>query len=95
MKMRELIRRSCYVAAVMVLSFGPGAFAKTTASSSSTAVLTRGTGAFVLRPFVDERKKRKKMAASEGGSAALYLALAGLACGGAVLVRSRRAEKAV
>lgn len=42
--------------------------------------------------------KRCKVAADEGGSAAMYLVLAGLTCAGAVFVSSRRrnpADKAV
>jgi hypothetical protein len=46
----------------------------------------------MFSPIADDwdRHKHKKVAASEGGSAALYLLFAGLACGGAVLLRSRR-----
>ena len=42
--------------------------------------------------------KRCKVAADEGGSAAMYLVLAGLSCAGAVFIGSRRrnsADKAV
>lgn len=100
MKMREMIRRSCYATAVTLLCFGPGAFAQSKlASPVSAAVRTRSVGVVVFNPIVDDwksdKKKKKKVAAAEGGSAALYLVLAGLACGGAVLLRSRRplAEK--
>jgi len=48
----------------------------------------------VFGPLRDDwdwnKKKRKKVAASEGGSAALYVMFAGLACGSALLLRSRR-----
>ena len=49
-------------------------------------------GTWVFNPISDDwkGKEKKRVAASEGGSAALYLLFAGLACGGAVLLRSRR-----
>jgi hypothetical protein len=95
MKMRESIRRSCFVAIVTLLSFGPGAFAQTRGMSLATAPsYTSGVGTMVFGPLRDDwdwnRKKRKKVAASEGGSAALYVMFAGLACGSALLLRSRR-----
>jgi hypothetical protein len=55
-------------------------------------------GALVFSPLRDDwdwnKKKRKKVAASEGGNAALYLMFAGLACGSAVLLRSRQTSAA-
>ena len=93
MKMRELIRRSCFVAVVALLCFGPSAFAQVRVASSSAATsFTRSIGAFVFNPLGDDRdrKKHKHVAASEGGSAALYLLFAGLACGSAVILRSRK-----
>jgi hypothetical protein len=101
MKIREMIRRSCYTAAVTVLCFGPSAFAQSKlANPLSAATLTRKAGVYMLNPIGDDwwnNKKKKKVAASEGGSAALYLLLAGLSCCGAMLLRSRRplAEKSV
>lgn len=93
--MRESIRRSCMVAVVALLSFGPSAFAHArVASPVSAPSFTNSVGAFVFSPRHDDwdwnRKKRKTVAASEGGSAALYLMFAGLACGTAVLLRSRQ-----
>src|SRR5690242_4022778 len=98
MKMRESIRRSCFVAIVALLSFGPTAFAQTrVASRVSVPSFTSNVGAVVFSPFREDwdRKKRKKVAASEGGSAALYVMFAGLACGSALLLRSRRTAKTV
>jgi hypothetical protein len=90
--MRELVRRSCFVAVVALLCFGPSAFAQVrVASSSAGTSFTRSVGAFVFNPFGEDRKKRRKVAASEGGRAALYLVFAGLACASAVVLRSRRA----
>ena len=90
--MRESIRKSCLVAVVVLLSFGPSAFANARAASPVTASsFTNSVGAVVFGPLRDdwEKKKHKKVAASEGGNAALYLMFAGLACGSAVLLRSR------
>jgi|SRR5436309_328145 hypothetical protein len=92
--MRESIRRSCLVAVITLLSFGPSAFASARAASLVTASsLTSGVATVVFGPLSDdwgkEKKKHKKVAASEGGNAALYLMFAGLACGSAVLLRSR------
>jgi hypothetical protein len=95
MKTREMIRRSCYVTAVTLLCFGPGAFAQSSRSSLSAASVTRSAGVLVLGPFADDfkrdKKKKKRVAADEGGSPALYLLLAGLVCCGAMVVRSRQA----
>jgi hypothetical protein len=96
--MREFIRRSCLVAVVALLSFGPSAFASArVASPVSTPSFTASVGAFVFGPQSNDwdwHKKHKKVAAFEGGSAALYLLFAGLACGSAVLLRSRRTSAA-
>jgi|SRR5450432_3219188 len=96
--MRESIRRSCLVAVVALLSFGPSAFAHARiASPVSASTFTSGVGALVFSPQSNDwdwHKKRKKVAASEGGNAALYLMFAGLACGSAVLLRSRQASGA-
>ena len=98
--MRESIRRSFLVAVVAVLSFGPSAFAHDrVASQVSAASFTNSVGALVFSPRHDDwdwnKKKRKKVAASEGGNAALYLMFAGLACGSAVLLRSRQTSRKV
>src|SRR5712692_5060682 len=90
--MRESIRRSCLVAVVTLLSFGPSAFANVrSASPVAASSFTNSVSTVVFGPLRDdwEKKKRKKVAASEGGNAALYLMFAGLACGSAVLLRSR------
>ncbi len=100
MKMREMLRRSSYVAVLTVLCFGPGVFAQgSSAIPVSAPAVTRSAGAFVLYPFREGKRKRDKdkkgVAAPEGGSAALYLLLAGLTCCGAMFMRSRqpRTEK--
>jgi hypothetical protein len=93
--MRESIRRSCLVAVVALLSFGPSAFASARVASAPS--FTNSVGAFVFGPQSNDwdwHKKHKKVAAFEGGSAALYLLFAGLACGSAVLLRSRRMSAA-
>src|SRR4051812_43979703 len=97
--MRESVRRSCLVAVISILSFGPSAVAHArVASSVSAPSIASGVGTVVfgaLRPDWDrDNKKRKKVAAFEGGSAALYLLFAGLACGSAVLLRSRQTSAA-
>ncbi len=95
--MRESIRRSCLIAAVILLSFGPSAFANARVSSPVSSPSFANVGAFVFSPDRDDwdwHKKHKKVEASEGGNAALYLMFAGLACGSAVLLRSRRASAA-
>ena len=94
--MRESIRRSCLVVVVALLCFGPNSFASTRVASPALAI-THSVGAFVFAPKHDDwdwHKKPKKVAASEGGNAALYLMFAGLACGSAVLFRSRRTSAA-
>src|SRR5580698_2546521 len=99
--MREMFRRSIYVAALALLCFGPGAFAQSKiTSSASSASVTNGAGMFMLSPIFDEwnrDRKKRRAPAPEGGSAALYLLTAGLACCGALYLSSRkaRAEKAV
>ena len=92
LKIRELVRRSFYVTAVTLLCFGPGAFALSPlANPVSAPSFTNSVGVFIFNPLGEDRdKKKRKVAASEGGSAALYLMFAGLACGSAVLLRSRR-----
>jgi hypothetical protein len=97
MKIREMLRRSSYVAAVTVLCFGPGAFAQGSSTSvASASAVTRSAGVFVLYPFREGKRKKDKdkkgVAAPEGGSAALYLLLAGLTCCGAMFMRSRQAR---
>jgi hypothetical protein len=99
--MRESIRRSCFIAIVTLLSFGPAAFAQARVANLATAPsFTSSVAVFVFNPLGedrDDRKKRnknKKVAASEGGSAALYVMFAGLACGSALLLRSRRTVRA-
>ena len=91
--MRESIRRTCLIAVVTLLSFGPSAFASARAASPITASsLTNSVSTVVFGPLSknwEKEKKHKKVAASEGGNAALYLIFAGLACGSAVLLRSR------
>jgi len=90
--MRGSIRKSCFTAVVAILCFAPGAFAQGRATSPIAASsFTSSVGIFVFNPISDDWDRHKKrVAASEGGSAALYLLFAGLACGGAVLLRSRR-----
>ncbi len=92
--MRESIRRSCLVVVVALLSFGPSAFANTRVASPVTAgTLTNSIASIVFSPVRDDwewGKKKRKVAASEGGNAALYLMFASLACGSAVIFRSRR-----
>jgi hypothetical protein len=100
MKITEVVRKSCYVATVTLLCFGPGAFAQSkVANTASVTSLTSGAGVAILNPITDDwfKKRKKRVAAAEGGSAALYLLLAGIACSGAMFVRSRRtqAEKSV
>src|SRR5438270_13446237 len=95
--MRESIRRSCLVAVVALLSFGPSAFAHArVASPASAPSFTSGVGTVLFGSLRDDwnKKKQKRVAAFEGGSAALYLLFAGLACGSAVLLRSRQASAA-
>ncbi len=98
--MRESIRRSCLVAVVALLSFGPSAFANARGGSPVSAPsFTSGVGTIVFGPHHDDwdwdkDKKHKRVAAFEGGSAALYLLFAGLACGSAVLLRSRQTSAA-
>jgi hypothetical protein len=98
MKFREVIRRSCYVAVLALFCFGPGAVAQTTLSNLvNTAAVTRTSGVFMLNPIKDDegdrdRHKKKHVAAPEGGSAALYLLLAGFTCFGAMFLRSRQAR---
>jgi hypothetical protein len=97
--MRESTRRMCLIAVVALLSFGPGAFAHArVASPVSASSFSSSVGTFVFSPQRDDwdwnKKKRKKVAASEGGNAALYLMFAGLACGTAVLFRSRQTSAA-
>jgi hypothetical protein len=96
MKMIEVIRKWFYAGAVVCLCFGPGAFAQVkvtspTASLASAAVFTLGPGA---DDWGWGEHKKKHVAAAEGGSAALYLLLAGIACCGAMFVRSRQAHPA-
>ena len=93
--MRESIRKSCLVAVAALLAFGPSAFASARVASPVTApTFTNGIAAVAFSPARDDwdwgKKKKRKVAASEGGNAALYLMFAGLACGSAVLLRSRR-----
>ncbi len=97
--MRESVRRSCLVAVITILSFGPSAFAHArVASPVSAPSFTSGVGTIVFsapRPDWDrDKKKQKRVAAFEGGGAALYLLFAGLACGSAVLLRSRQTSAA-
>jgi hypothetical protein len=95
--MRESIRRSCLVAAVILFSFGPSAFANARVASPASTPSFTSVGTFVFSPQRDDwdwHKKHKKVEASEGGNAALYLMFAGLACGSAVLLRSRRTSAA-
>ena len=91
--MRGSIRKSCFAAVVALLCFAPGALAQARVTSPVTAPsFISSVGVFVFNPISDDRDrhKKRKVAASEGGSAALYLLFAGLACGSAVLLRSRR-----
>jgi hypothetical protein len=93
--MRGPIRRSCFAAVVALLCFAPGALAQARVTSPVTAPsFTSSVGMLVFNPISDDwnrkEKEKKRVAASEGGSAALYLLFTGLACGGAVLLRSRR-----
>jgi hypothetical protein len=95
--MRESIRKSFLLAVVVLLSFGPSAFANARVVSPSARSFTNSLGTFVFSPQRDDwdwHKKHKKVEASEGGNAALYLMFAGLACGSAVLLRSRRMSAA-
>jgi hypothetical protein len=99
MKSRELIRRSCCVVVMALFCFGPGAFAQSKLTQPmSAAALTRGSGVFMLEPLWGDpnrdKKKNKQVAAPEGGSAALYLLLAGLACAGAMRMRSHSQARA-
>ena len=65
MKIREMIRRSCYMTAVTFLCFGPGAFAQSAVGIPVSApALTRSVGAFVLNPIVDDLKADKKKKSS-------------------------------
>lgn len=92
--MRESVRRSCLVAIITLLSFGPSAFAHARVASPVSAPSFSSVSTVVFGPLRYDwdwnKKKRKKVAASEGGNAALDLAFAGLACGSAVILRSRR-----
>lgn len=93
MKIREVVRRSCYVAAVALLCFVPGTFAQSRiASPMSAAAITRSAGVFIYSPidWNKNNKDKKKAVAPEGGNAGLYLLLAGLSCCAAMVVRSRR-----
>lgn len=91
MKMKDMIRKSCFVAVVAAFCFGTGAFAQSTLRNSvSVTALTHSSGVFVVNPFTE--KKKKRVAAAEGGAAPLYLLLAGLTCFGAMFVRSRQAS---
>lgn len=97
--MRESIRKSCLVAVLTLLSFGPSAFAfARVASPVAVPSFTNAVGTIVFNPLRDDddkkKKKHKKVAAFEGGNAALYLLFAGLACGSAVLLRSRQTSAA-
>lgn len=98
MKFSVMIRKSIYLATVAIFCFGPGAFAQGTLSNTvNAAAVTRSSGVFMLSPLADDwnNKRKKRVAAPEGGSAALYLLLAGMACFGAMVARSRqpRTEK--
>ena len=98
MKMFEVIRKSFYAGAVICLCFGPGAFAQV--KLASPAVPLTSAAVFTLGPSADDwgwgdrDHKKKHVAAAEGGSAALYLLLAGIACCGAMFVRSRQTHPA-
>ena len=60
MKIREMLRRSSYVAAVTVLCFGPGAFAQgSSATRVSAPAVTRSAGVFVLYPFTEGKRKKR------------------------------------
>lgn len=87
--MNKLVRRLIYTAAVAILCFAPGAFAQRQSSATIAVTLTR-PGVAVMFPFKEDRKKKKRVTAPEGGAAALYLALAGACCFGAMFVQSRR-----
>jgi len=89
---------------MVFLCFAPGAMAQRVQMSQplsnivSASALTRYSGVLMFSPFNEEKKKKKKVPVPEGGSAALYLFLAGVSCFGAMLVSSRRqvrAEKTV
>lgn len=94
------VRRSCYAAVVALLCLTPGALAQRASLPLSTSMNGATVGrpaALVVFPFNDQRRKKKRVAAPEGGATALYLALAAACCFGAIFVRSRaqQAEKAV
>jgi hypothetical protein len=93
MRIQDVIRRSCYVAAVALLCFVPGTFAQSRiASPMSAAAVTRSAGVFMYSPidWNKNNKNNKKTAAPEGGNAGLYLLLAGFSCCAAIALRSRR-----
>lgn len=91
MKIKEVMRRSCFVAVLALLCFVPGTFAQSRLTKPAiTASMTSSVGTFIYDPIDWGNRNKKKVAAPEGGSASLYLLLAGLSCCAAMFVRSRR-----
>jgi hypothetical protein len=96
MKIKEVIRRSSFMAALALLCFVPGSFAQSAqpaSITSSVAVFVYGSDGWGDDGWGDKHKKR--VDAPEGGSASLYLLLAGLSCCTAMVVRSRRSAGSV
>jgi hypothetical protein len=77
----KMIRNSWLVTALALLCFAPSAFAL---SNIHEAGKKKETCKY---------DRRCKVAAAEGGSAGLYLLMAGVTCFGAMFVSSRRQER--
>jgi len=90
---KTVTKLSLWVGVVGLACFG---FALDATASSSPLSLSTATPAYVASlviPHIKDSKPPKKHSVPEGGSAILYLGLAGLSCFGAIMLRSRMKAK--
>ena len=90
MKFSEVIRRSFYAVVLAFLWVGSVALAQTPRLGARAVSIPRLASVISLPPA---DRKKKRVAAPEGGRGLVYLLIAGFTCAGSIAMYSRRRTK--